>query len=155
MKHIFFSLCLFAAASAHSQYEKLHPFTYHIGVGFAPYSPPLTATIEVGAMVTSKIYFGAQAIGRGTNAPTVGIGPVFGMFHSWNNNAMHQLTSGLYFKWEYNAIINGNDAFKADPFTPFGVGFRHYAGGGFVDFSYGQRQWNLTLGVKFGRPVYF
>jgi hypothetical protein len=128
--------------------------TFHFGVGFGPYSPPLTAQVEVGQMVTDKIYFGAQAIGRTTNAPTVGIGPVFGLFHSWNNNAMHELTSGFYLKWEYNAIMTGNPEFKANPTTPFGAGFRHYAGGGFVDFGYCQQQWNLTFGIKFGKHVY-
>lgn len=128
--------------------------TFHFGVGFGPYAPPITGHAEVGQMVTDKLYLGTQAMYRSTNAPTVGIGPVFGLFHSWNNNAMHELTSGIYLKWEYNAIMQGNPDFKANPLVPFGCGFRHYAGGGYVDFSYGVQQWNLTIGIKFGKPVY-
>ncbi len=156
MKKIFFCILFFAAFQAYSQYERQPIFSYHVGIGFSPYNPPISAWAEMGGMVTTKMYFGGQVIWRATNAPTLAVGFISGFLHSWNDRNMRELTTGFYMKAEFNALVRNNDAFKNDPAIPVGIGIRHYWDDFvFVDLGRCQGQTMLTLGIKLGRPVYW
>lgn len=150
MKKILIALIFWAASL------NLTAQSYHVGVGFSPYAPPLSGVLEIGSMATNNLYFGGQFFYRATNAPTFAGGILAGFFHHWNNNANHDLSTGVYIKTEKSLYIHNNDEFKnATKSFGFGYGVRHYImDWTYLDFGRCQYQWTFTIGVKFGSPIY-
>jgi hypothetical protein len=119
---------------------------YSLGVGKSLTSEAFTGQIGVGGRIGPILYIEGQFKAHSNGYPYAAIGSVIGAAHSWNNMAMHELTTILYIKADY--VLSANVGYKENPPNPFGIGVRHYVYEFFVDVGYQHSQAVFTIGYS-------